>query len=189
MDINNEKDIIRLIELDPWMIEILKAAKTLQLPDWWICAGFVRSKIWDTLHDFTERTPLPDIDVVYFDQTNICESVEKQLEKKLRDILPDIPWSVKNEARMHVLSGLPPYSSTVDAIAKFTETVTALGVKLNNREEIILTAPHGIDDVIHMQVNPTPFYQENTPLFHVYQERLRKKNWKDIWYKLTINGI
>ena len=35
----------------------------------WIC----RSKIWDILHDFSERTPIPDIDVIYFDPTNIDE--------------------------------------------------------------------------------------------------------------------
>ena len=40
------------------MMDLLKGAKSLNLPDWWICAGFVRSKIWDVLHGFDERTTI-----------------------------------------------------------------------------------------------------------------------------------
>ncbi len=63
----NEEDVIFLIEKDTWMMDVLKYAKSLNLPDWWICAGFVRSKIWDTVHGFKEKTSLPDVDVIYFD--------------------------------------------------------------------------------------------------------------------------
>ncbi|MGB6407586.1 MAG: nucleotidyltransferase family protein, partial [Planococcus donghaensis] len=83
------------------MMSLLKAVKSADLRDGWICAGFVRSKIWDTLHGFNERTPLPDIDVIYFDDKNIGEEEEKEIEKNLIIMYPGIPWSVKNEARMH----------------------------------------------------------------------------------------
>lgn len=63
----NEEKMIEVITEDKWMMNILKSAKSLDLPNWWICAGFVRSKIWDTLHHFSERTPISDIDVIYFD--------------------------------------------------------------------------------------------------------------------------
>ena len=78
MIITTEKEIIAFIQEDKWMMELLKCAKSLNLPDWWICAGFVRSKIWDVLHGFDERTTIPDIDVIYYDRTNIEKSVEKE---------------------------------------------------------------------------------------------------------------
>lgn len=81
MDYKSEQDIIKLIEDDIWMMNILKTAKTLQLPDWWVCAGFVRSKIWDTLHGFGERTSLEDIDVIYFDSTNLDEAEGKNMKR------------------------------------------------------------------------------------------------------------
>src|SRR5690606_18827150 len=112
---------------DAWMIGVLSAAKSLDLPDWWICAGFVRSKIWDTLHGFNERTPLSDIDVIYFDAENLSEHTEKRLEEKLHRIMPGLPWSVKNQARMHIVNELESYTSAIDAISKFPETATALG--------------------------------------------------------------
>jgi uncharacterized protein len=187
--IKNEKDIIRLIKEDKWMMDILRAVKSLNLPDWWVCAGFVRSKIWDTLHGFKERTPIPDIDVIYFDDTNVEELEEKRLEIRLRNILPNIPWSVKNEARMHVVNNIPPYSSSVDAISKFPETATSLGVKLDEKGDIILVAPWGVDDVINLEVKPTPYFKESKELSQIYEERITKKNWKDIWYKVKVFHI
>lgn len=118
MLIKDEKDIIKVISGDKWMIDILRAVKTLNLPDWWVCAGFVRSIIWDILHDFNERTTISDIDVIYFNPNNVHELEEKKFEDQLKSLLPHIPWSVKNQARMHVLSYMPPYSSSVDAIFK-----------------------------------------------------------------------
>ncbi|OXB93094.1 nucleotidyltransferase family protein [Parageobacillus galactosidasius] len=189
MIIKNDKDIIQLIKEDEWMMDILKAVKSLNLPDWWVCAGFVRSKIWDTLHGFKERTPIPDIDVIYFDDTNMDELEEKKFEMRLRNILPNIPWSVKNEARMHIVNNISPYSSSVDAISKFPETATSLGVKLDEKDDIILVAPWGVDDVINMEVKPTPYFKESKELSQIYEERITKKNWKDIWYKVKVFHI
>ncbi len=182
----NEEKIISLITNDQWMMQLLKAAKSLNLPDWWICAGFVRSKIWDTLHGFTNRTPIPDIDVIYFDPANLDESVEKRLEEKLISRMPNIPWSVKNEARMHIRNKMSPYQSSVDAISKFPETATALGVKLSEKDEVILTAPCGISDVVHLIVRPTPFFRENGERMNIYEERIAKKNWNATWTKIKV---
>jgi uncharacterized protein len=172
----NEEQIISLILKDRWMMEILEAASSLNLPDWWICAGFVRSKVWDTLHGFSERSPIPEIDVIYFDPDCTDEAEEKKLEATLLSLIPNIPWSVKNEARMHLKNNMPPYSSSVDAISKFPETATAIGVKIDEHENIILTSPFGISDVMNLEVKPTPLFIENKELAAIYKERI----W--LWY-------
>ena len=182
----DEEKITMLIKEDQWMMEIMKCAKSLNLPDWWICAGFVRSKIWDTLHHFKERTPIPDIDIIYFDPTIIDESEEKKLEERLKSLNPSIPWSVKNEARMHIKSNVPPYTSSVDAISKFPETATALGVKLDEKDHVILTAPLGIRDVVNLEVKPTPLFTETKERVEIYENRIAKKKWKETWSKLEV---
>lgn len=181
-----EEDIIQSIAQDKWMMEILTCAKSLNLPDWWICAGFVRSKIWDVLHDFENRTALPDIDVIYYDQKNLEDGVDKVYEKTLNKLLPAIPWSVKNQARMHLVNKIPAYVSAVDAISKFPETATALGLKLDDRNNPILAVPHGIHDVVNFVVKPTPFFCETTERMLIYEERVGKKNWQGIWNKVEI---
>ncbi len=182
MSIKTEQDIIKLIQNDSWMMEILQTARSLQLPDWWICAGFVRSKIWDVLHGYEVRTPTPDIDIIYFDPLHISEATEKELENKLKSIDSTIPWSVKNQARMHVVNNMPPYSSSVDAISKFPETATALGVTLDEEENVVLTAPCGIEDVLALQVKPTPHFLETKERTNMYEKRLQKRTGK-------VNGL
>ena len=186
MTIQTEQDIIRLIENDEWMMNVLQMAKSLELPDWWICAGFVRSKIWDTLHNYEARTAMPDVDVIYYDSLHKDEIYEQSLETKLINIDATIPWSVKNQARMHVVNNMPPYSSSVDAISKFPETATALGVTLDELNNVILTAPCGIEDVLSLQVKPTAHFLESKERIHMYKNRVNKKNWQDKWPNITI---
>ena len=188
MVIKNEEDIIYSIREDEWMMDMLRTVKTINLPDWWICAGFVRSKIWDIQHNFTDRTPLPDIDVIYFDPKNVNIEEEKEIEDQLKSLVPRIPWSVKNQARMHVKSNLPPYSSSVDGISKFPETATALGVTLDEQGNIILTAPWGIDDVVNLEVRPTPIYATKERI-RIYANRVKTKNWNQTWSSVNIYGI
>src|SRR3989344_341827 len=40
-----EKDILDLIKIDKWMMDILRVAEKLNLPDWIIGAGFIRNKV------------------------------------------------------------------------------------------------------------------------------------------------
>ncbi|AMW99529.1 nucleotidyltransferase family protein [Rummeliibacillus stabekisii] len=189
MILEEEKDIVEVIKKDSWMMDVLKTAKILDLPDWWICAGFVRSKVWDVLHNFNARTPLPDIDVIYFDSSNINELEEKNLERKLRSLMPNIPWSVKNQARMHVLNNMSPYTSSIDGISKFPETATALGVKLDEKDNLLLAAPWGVKDVINLKVKPTPYYLETDTRISIYENRVIKKGWNSIWRKIEVFEI
>ena len=182
-----KEDVIRLIQNDAEMMEIIKTADTLNLPDWWICAGFVRSKIWDTIHGFNERTRTPDIDVIYYDPVDIDELIEKELESMLRGMMPSVPWSVKNQARMHIINNCSPYASSEDAISKFPETATAIGVTLNKNKQLVLTAPWGLDDVINLDVKPTPFYKETKERAAIYEKRVLNKNWKSIWFNINVH--
>lgn len=188
MEIQNENDIVKAIKEDEWMMNILFAVKSLDLPDWWICAGFIRSKIWDMIHDKNERTPLPDIDVIYFDSENTNEFEEKSIEEILTTLLSNIPWSVKNQARMHIRSNFPPYSSSVDGISKFPETATALGVKLDDKNNVVLAAPWGVHDVINLVVKPTTLYNTDERI-KIYHDRVSNKNWDKTWGGLKVYNI
>lgn len=190
MKIENEQHIIELVKSDGWMMEVLETAKLLDLPDWWVCAGFVRSKIWDELHGYKQRTVTPDVDVIYYDNKNIDEALEKIYEQRLLEINPHIPWSVKNEARMHLVNndGTPPYTSSTDAISKFPETATALGVTLDKHNEVVLTAPCGIEDVINLVVKPTPYFANHAERLLTYKQRITKKNWQAIWPLIKVDN-
>ncbi|BCB03736.1 nucleotidyltransferase family protein [Bacillus sp. KH172YL63] len=185
--ISTEHDILELIQNDPWMMGILKTAHKLDLPDWWVCAGFIRTKVWDVLHDFPSRSRLPDIDVIYFDRVNTSEEIEKSLQQKLDRMMPGELWSVKNQARMHKKNGENPYASSIDAVSRFPETATAVAVTLNDNGKVVMEAPWGVDDLLALQIKPTPPFIDKSALMTIYEDRLKKKDWQKKWPKVTVH--
>lgn len=186
-----EKAILTLIKKDSWMMEVLKTVQSLQLPDWWIGAGFVRSKVWDHIHNYKKRTPLPDIDIIYFvpDDFTKEEVIQKTKEKEamyekiLTDKISGINWSVTNQARMHLFHNDQPYHSSEEALTRWVETATCVGVSLTDNGKLHLIAPHGIDDLVNLVLRPTPGVDEDTKKFY---ERIQKKDWLKKWPKLQI---
>lgn len=183
--------IIKIIENDAWMMDSLHVVKKLNLPDWWIGAGFVRSKVWDTLHGYKKRTPLPDIDVIYLDKNDFSveeasqETTKQEIkyEKLLKKLTPETNWSVTNQARMHVFHKDKPYKSSEKALAQWVETATCIGVRLDSRNNIVLATPRGIDDLVNLILRPIPDSYEDLSIFI---SRVQKKEWLKKWPKLKI---
>ncbi|MGX1264365.1 hypothetical protein RKD55_002169 [Rossellomorea marisflavi] len=189
-----ERDILQMIEKDSWMMNILKATAELDLPDCWVCAGFIRNKVWNHLHD-RGWEPLNDIDVVYYDPRDVTEETERKIEIQLLKAVPGAPWSVKNQARMHEVNGDEPYASTADAISKFPETATGVAVRINGEHGLQLLAPWGVKDLVTMEVRPTPHFEGKPHGYTVYEKRMQEKGWNIKWPMVkvfsrggTVNG-
>lgn len=173
------------------MMEILETVSKLNLPDWWIGAGFVRSKVWDHLHGYTKRTPIPDIDVIYFNPKDFANYeaekfstiAEDKLQKILKKKEPKIKWSVTNQARMHLFHNHKPYKNSSQALSFWVETATCIGVRLDKNKEVILTAPLGIEDLVNLVLRPTKDYENNRSL---YEKRIKEKEWIRKWPKLKV---
>ncbi|GAB6262514.1 hypothetical protein PSSHI_27580 [Photobacterium sp. R1] len=52
---------------DDLRMSVLAVVESLNLPQAYVGAGFVRNLVWDHLHGYSPPTPLNDVDVVYFD--------------------------------------------------------------------------------------------------------------------------
>lgn len=178
-----ESELMNLLESDKSLFSILKAVETLNLNDCWIAAGIIRNKVWDSLHSM--QTETNDIDVIYFDEHDTSIQTEKILEAKLNTIIPNLPWSVKNQARMHTKNNLPPYRCSFDGVANFPETPTAIAARIKHNK-IEIMAPYGLQDLYTFQVRPTPNFTKNSPMHTIYLNRIQEKNWGHKWDKLQI---
>jgi hypothetical protein len=176
-------DIAARIAGDSWRMRVLAAARSLDLPDWWIGAGFVRNAVWDAIHGYAVRTPLSDIDVISFDPRDLDEASEKRHEATLAARMPNVPWSVKNQARMHLVNGDAPYANSTDALARWPETATCIAVRLGQDNHLVIAAPHGIDDLAQLVVRVSPGFVRDPAIF---EKRVRDKRWMSRWPKLTI---
>ena len=179
----NEKDILKLVESDKWMMTALEAVRSIHLPDWWIVAGFLRAKVWDHLHGYTRRTLPGDIDVVYYQPDRVVDR-DHEAEVRLMAIAPAYPWEVFNQARMYTYNNHQPYLNTVDAFSRWAETVSTIGIRLNDDDLLELAAPHGIQDLVKMVIRPTPHPDANLEIF---KQRLRTKGWIERWPMVRVS--
>ena len=176
-------DVAEFILADPWRRTVLETVRRQRLADWAVGAGFIRSAIWDALHGYAKPTPLADVDVLFFDPADVSRDRETAIERALTTALPDIPWSVKNQARMHHRNGDNPYSDTFDALRCWLETPTAIAIRIDDEGRASLLAPFGMDDLIAMICRPTPRGRQK---LREYQARMRAKNWPALWPRVAV---
>ncbi|MCR8644363.1 nucleotidyltransferase family protein [Paenibacillus sp. N1-5-1-14] len=174
--------LLDMIYSNEEMMKELELLRSLQLPDWYVAAGYIRNYVWDKLHGYEARTPLNDIDVVYYDLSAIDEVYECKIEQQLQDATGKSIWSVKNQARMHMINRNDPYTSSEDALYYWVETVTAVGVRLEEDDSITVVCPFGLEDIFEFRVSRNPLFQDEA----YYRARVSKKNWQELWPKLKI---
>jgi len=176
-------EIIQLIQSDTWRMECLEAVDALGLPDWYIAAGFLRNAIWDALHAKSARTPLNDVDVVYYDLGDHGTAAEAQIESVLRARGPTVTWEARNQARMHLRNGHTPYRDSAHAIAHWIETPTCVGVRIGRDRGLEIVAPYGLAENWSLRVAPNPRIRYPAALF---TQRVREKRWLEYWPQLRV---
>ena len=181
----SQLDIVdALLDSDAERRRALLAVRALYLPDSWIGAGFVRDAVWDHLFGLSPSRLSGDVDVVWFDPLRTDEKLDENLEAELRRGEPGFDWSVKNQARMHVRNGDPPYRSTTDAMRFWPETATAVAARMDETGVLEIAAPFGLDDLMGGVLRPTPRF---TAARHdVFLDRARRKLWMERWPGLVL---
>lgn len=174
-----------LVRGSQWLMEILRAARVLDLPDWAVAAGVVRTLVWDHLHGFDSPSVMNDVDVLFFSATRVDE---KAAEQQLTELAPTFEWEAKNQAFIHewydrkLGVSVSPYRSTTEGIAGFVETATAVGLRLETDDSLTVIAPHGLADLFELKLRcnvgaPEPEY---------FQKRVTAKRWLERWPRLEV---
>ncbi|KYC39146.1 hypothetical protein WA1_33310 [Scytonema hofmannii PCC 7110] len=166
----------------------LSAVRELSLPSWCIGAGVIRNLVWDGLHGVSKASHLSDVDVVYFDPSDISTERDKKLQILLSHQLPDVPWEVTNQAGVHVWfesvfgHAVTPLSSLEEAIATWPEYTTAVGVTLEANDNIRIIAPFGLNDLFGMVVRRNP----RRVSVETCRKRIEQKQYVARWPMVTV---
>ena len=189
---NSETELTqRLIEIvhgSAWLIVALVAVRQLGLGECCIAAGAVRGLVWDVLHNHEIRSALPDVDVVYFDCSDISPQRDDVLQSRLSSTCPQVPWEVTNQAGVHQwlareFGGVfASFRSLQEAIASWPEFATAVGVFLDDDNVLHVIAPHGLDDLFAMRVRRNAARVST----RVYCQRIAEKRWSERWPLLEV---
>ncbi|QYJ96654.1 nucleotidyltransferase family protein [Shewanella alkalitolerans] len=173
--------IVELIKQDPIRVEALYHVSQLGLPQCYIAAGFVRNLVWDALHEFSEPTPLNDVDVIYFDQGESTPDAYLVYEAQLKVQMPGLNWQVRNQAVMHLRNGDSPYTSSRDAMGHWPEKETAIGIRqiADNQYECI--AAFGFESLLNCRITANPKRSREA-----FEQRVNSKGWLGRWPLLHI---
>lgn len=179
----SESDISEILTQDLWRMDVLRAAERLDLPDWWIGAGFLRNLIWNTIEGKPSETTR-DVDLVYFDSTNVQPEHDWAYDEKMKKEYPFADWEIRNQARMHYVNNFMPYTSTAGGIAHWVETATCVAVKLD-RDNFKYLFCHGTADLFGLTARPIEAFK--TPdLINEFRNRVVKKQWQQKWPHLKV---
>lgn len=187
-DLAQRARLIELVAHSDWFMDALRAVRGLQLHSWCIGAGAVRNLVWDALAGKTERSMLSDVDIAYFDASDVSADRDRQLQARLEARVPDVPWEVTNQAGVHLWfeqyfgHAVAPVHSLAAAVATWPEFATSVGVFLADDERIEVIAPLGLDDLFTMTVRHNPARASVAN----YQARVAQKKYHQRWPGVTI---
>lgn len=166
-----------------WMMAALRAVRALGLESWCIGAGAVRTLVWDSLHGYATASVLPDIDVAYFDASDLTAARDSRLQCALARQCPGLPWEVTNQAGVHLWYeekfgiAVAPLSSLAQALSTWPEYATAVGLCLDAGDAIHVIAPHGLDDLFALRVRHNPVRASRA----AYRQRVAEKRYAERW--------
>lgn len=184
--IRDAAGLARFIAEQPALREPLAAVAALRLSEAWIGAGFLRNAVWDALGGLPfSANPPGDVDVVWFDPARASAVEDAAIEAQLRATHPRLGWQVRNQARMAARNGDRPCAGTLDAMARWPDTATAVAARLGPAG-VELAAPWGVDDLLAGVVRPTPAFATDPAKREVFARRVASKNWLRRWPGLRI---
>lgn len=193
VEVTPPADVARLTALvlaAPWFMDALRAGRTLGLAHWCIGAGALRNLVWDALHERQGPPALADVDFAYFCDRDLSPARDAELQQRLQQRCPDLPWEVTNQAGVHLWfeahfgHAVAPLISLEDAVATWPEPATAVGVWLDGADHLQVIAPLGLDDLLQLRVRHNP----RRASLATYRERCASKRYTERWPRVTVEA-
>jgi uncharacterized protein len=147
------------------LMDALHKAKALEIEDDWIVAGAIYNTVWNRL---TGRPPLHgirDIDLFYFDPSDLSYEAEDRVIRKGEAIFGEssVPVEIRNQARVHLWFGqhfgfeIAPIRNCRDSISRFASVGYCVGVRLGGDYNVEIFAPYGLVDLFSFRIRPNRF--------------------------------
>lgn len=155
----------RILRATPDLMQVLRTASALDLPDWRLFSGAVYQPVLNHLTGRPAAHGLKDYDLAYFDAADLSYAAEDAVIRRVANAF-EAPLAgmveVRNQARVHLWfekrfgEPYPPLSSTAEALQRFVATAFAVGVRLDADDRLHIAAPFGLEDLFALRLRPNP---------------------------------
>ena len=183
-----EIELRELIVHNERIMTILRTVRRCNPPDWLVGAGVIRNLVWDHLHGYEERNLPRDVDVVFFDLTDLSPERDTAVTAALTAYLPTVAWEATNQAAVHLWyeaefgKVVPSLTSSAAAIATWPETATCTAVRLLPDDSLQIVAPFGLEDLFQMVLRRNPA----RVMLARFQQRLQEKQIQQKWPQVQV---
>lgn len=183
-----EQELQRILQSNAGLMSILRAARRVNLPDWYVGAGLIRNTVWDFRHGYAGKPSARDVDVAFFDPHDLSAARETNAAQELGRLLPEVNWEPINQARVHLWYAtdfgqeVEPLRSTEEAISTWPETATCVGVRLLIDDTLQIYAPYGLDDLMNMVLRRNP----KRVTVEQFRQRAREKRVREKWPRVSV---
>ena len=152
----------RIIRATPLLVDVLERAQRLALPDSWLVSGAIYNTVWNHLTGRSPLTGINDIDLFYFDPSDLSYEAEDRAIKAADQVFAGLPLPVqlRNQARVHLWypdrfgEPYPPLASSCEAIDRFASLTHSVGARLDSTGAIELYTPFGLDHLFSFRIVP-----------------------------------
>jgi hypothetical protein len=177
----------RIVMASPILAPIVRQWAEISLPDCWLVAGAITQTVWNDAFALEPGYGLADVDLVYFDGSDLSEGAEADHAARVRGRFSDlgVKIDVKNEARIHLWYAnkfgheISPYTSARHAITTFPTTATAIGIQPAD-SRLLISVPFGLTDLFDTVVRPNKVQVTR----EIYEAKVMR--WRPLWPRLKI---
>lgn len=161
----DDLSVHRLTEIllgDDWFVSVLGAVREVFGDSAYIAAGAISDVVWDHRSEMIDHDSVSDVEVVYFDPSDVSQERDYQYERELELLLPSEKWEVTNQAGVHNCYHLRfggrirPYSSLEYAVSTYPEYSVCVDFRLTSDGGMEVVAPHELEDLFDMKVQRNP---------------------------------
>ena len=153
------EDIVRS---QPALMAVLAEARAMALPDAWVVAGAVYNAVWNCLTGRPALTGINDIDLIYFDASDLSYEAEDRVIKAAEARFSGLPLPVelRNQARVHLWFpqkfgiSVTPLTHSTEALTRYASRTHAVAARLEADGAMTIEAPYGLDDLFSFRITP-----------------------------------
>ncbi len=189
---NNEANLrdefLAIVSASQLINAALGIARELNLPDWSIVSGALYNTVWNHLTDRPLAFGIKDIDLFYFDNSDLSWEAEDAVIQAAHGLSHDlpVPLEVHNQARVHLWYedhfGAPRVSlnSCNDSIFQFASQTHSVGLFDNAAGMLDVYAPYGLGAIFDLRIVP------NRATGHRDTHEAKARRHSQIWPELTV---
>lgn len=149
-----------IVRNSPLLMAVLTRARDMDLRDWRVVSGAIYNTVWNVLTGRSENTGIKDVDLFYWDDSDLSYEAEDVVIRRGAELFADlpVPVEIRNQARVHLWyeghfgMPYPPVTSSAEAVDRFASKTHAVSVRLEPDDTLSLYAPFGLDDLFAFRI-------------------------------------